>query len=419
MKFKNIFFSLVSIFIASNASGADFRYVGGDISLFSEYENAGAIYKDENGKDIELLPYLYEIGMNAMRVRLFVDPAAFEAAHPNDYDPNACQSLPYIIPLCKDIIEQGFDLMLDFHYSDTWADPAAQWIPEAWRNLTDNQLKKKIYEYTLETLTTLKENGITPRFIQPGNEISYGMLWGSFGNDIPGNHVYTNSSSSSWNRFGDMLKSAIQACREACPEAEIVIHTERVAQVNVLTNFYSKMKSLNIDYDIIGLSYYPYFHGNMSVLNNALTAVETNFPEKEIMIVETGFPYAWEVPGTNQKVDYDYSLEGQNLFAKELVEVLLQHPNVNGLFWWWLEYNAFGTQLKGWYNAPLFDSRNGKATPALKTIAGYGTGHASIESLELNQEVSKDWFDINGRKLTKMPTEKGIYIHNGKKVLLK
>ena len=418
MKLKKLFLMIFgTALLTSNA--AEFRYVGGDISLFPEYENAGAKYQDENGKSIELLPYLYDIGMNAMRVRLFVDPSAFEAAHPNDYDPNACQSLPYIIPLCQDIIQQGFDLMLDFHYSDTWADPLSQWIPEAWKNLSDSQLKEKIYEYTKETLLTLKENGITPKFIQPGNEISYGMLWGSFGNDIPGNHVYTNSSSQSWQRFGDLLKAAISACREVCPQSEIIIHTERVAQVNVLTNFYDKMASLDIDYDIIGLSYYPYFHGPMSKLNTALNSLESKYPSKPIMIVETGFPYAWEIPGTTEKVDYEYSPAGQNAFAQDLIKTLLAHPNVNGLFWWWLEYNAYGTQLQNWYNAPLFDSRNGKASPALKTIASFGTGHAGVEDLVIDKyDSDSQWYDINGRKIKK-PSGPGIYIHNGKKIIMR
>ena len=418
MKLKTFLFSLITVgCLSSNA--AEIRYVGGDISLFPEYDAAGAQYKDQDGNSIRLLPYLYEIGMNAMRVRLFVDPGAFEASHPADYDPNACQSLPYIIPLCQDIINQGFDLMLDFHYSDTWADPAAQWIPDAWKDLTDAELKEKIYDYTKETLITLQEYGITPKFIQPGNEISYGMLWGSYGNDIPGNHVYINSNDASWKRFGDLLKSAIKACREISPESEIIIHTERASQVNVLTNFYDRMKSLEIDYDIIGLSYYPYFHGNMSVLNNALTVLEERYPDKPIMIVETGFPYAWEVPGTSEKVDYEYSYAGQDAFAHELVDTLLSHPNVNGLFWWWLEYNAYGTQLKGWYNAPLFDSNNGRATPALKTIASYGTGHAGIESLEADKAFQNElWYDINGRIILS-PTSPGLYIYNGKKVFIR
>lgn len=409
---------LTGILVATvlGMSAQEVRYVGGDISLLPEYEAAGSVYKDSDGNKIDkLLPYLYKEGMNAMRVRLFVDPETFLNENPKA-DPNACQSLPYIIPLCKEIIENGLDLMLDFHYSDTWADPVAQWIPDAWKGLSDEQLVEKIYEYTKETLLTLQQNGITPKFIQPGNEISYGMLWGPYGQDNQANHVFTNSSEASWQRFGDLLRSAIKACREVCPDAEIVIHTERVAQVNVLNNFYKRMQSLDIDYDIIGLSYYPYSHGKMSVLNNALTSLENLFPEKPIMIVETGCPIWWQV-GDDDKQFYPYTLEGQNQFAEELVETLLKHPHVNGLFWWWLEYNPYGTQLKDWYNAPLFDPKTGKATPALKTICKFATGDAGVSAIYEDMEQGF-WYDLQGNRYS-APNHPGIYIHKGEKVIVK
>lgn len=120
------------------------RYVGGDISLLPEYEKAHATYKTHDGTPIQdLLPWLRQEGMNAMRVRLFVNPADHKAKYPSEYDPNACQDLEYITPLCKKIVDNGFSLMLDFHYSDTWADPAKQWTPESWRGLTDEQLYQK------------------------------------------------------------------------------------------------------------------------------------------------------------------------------------------------------------------------------------------------------------------------------------
>ena len=262
------------------------RYVGGDISLLPEYENAGAHYLTQDGKQIEdLLPWLHEEGMNAMRVRLFVNPSDHKSKYPSKYDPNACQDLEYITPLCKRIVDNGFNLMLDFHYSDTWADPAKQWIPEAWKDLSDELLYEKIYDYTKETLLSLKEAGVTPSFIQPGNEISYGMLWGAEDASSSSLKKVFMGSDANWNRFGILLNQAIKACREVCPEAKIVLHTERVSQVDVLTNFYDQIKKLDVDYDIIGLSYYPYFHGDMNVLDKALSSLQTRYPEKNIMIV--------------------------------------------------------------------------------------------------------------------------------------
>lgn len=396
------------------------RYVGGDISLLPEYEKAGAVYKTHDGTPVnDLLPWLREEGMNAMRVRLFVNPADNKTTYPSDYDPNACQDLEYITPLCKKIVDDGFKLMLDFHYSDTWADPAKQWTPEAWKNLSDEQLYQKIYEYTKESLETLKAAGVVPSFIQVGNEISYGMLWGAQDASSSTLKKTFMGSSANWERLGNLLRQGIKACHEICPDAKIVIHTERVAQVNVLTNFYDQMKSLNVDYDIIGLSYYPYFHGDMSTLDNALSTLQTRYPDKNIMIVETGYSYKWEVPGTTHDYSntWPYSDAGQDQFAKDLVSTLEKYDSVNGLFWWWMEYNAYGTSLSGWYNAPLFNSLDGCATSALKTICSYATSAAVDEISEDSSDSKGIWYDLNGRIVNDL-TSPGIRISNNKKVLV-
>ena len=414
MRIKFTIFSiLLTIFGIGSVLRAETRYVGGDISLLPDYETAGSVYLDGNGKPIsDVLTFCYDEGMNIMRVRLFVNPDDYTGSNK---DANAKQDLDYILPLCKRIKDDGFALMLDFHYSDTWADPAAQWTPKAWEGLTNLELYQKIYDYTKETLETLQAAGVTPDFIQPGNEISYGMLWGPYGTNNP-LKVYSGSDTN-WSRFLTLLRKAIEACREVCPDAGIVLHTERVANVGVLTNFYNQVNKL--DYDIIGLSYYPYFHGKMTVLDNALTTLENQFPEKQIMIVETGYSYAWEVPGTNQNVDYPYSSAGQNQFAQELVATLLKHKNCTGLLWWWMEYNAYKTSLSGWYNAPLFDSRNGRVLPALKTICSFGTGHSDAAIYEVEAEYPSNddlWFDLQGRPIPS-PTHPGYFIHNRKVVI--
>ena len=117
------------------------KYVGGDISLLPEYEKAGVIFKDK-GTAVAPLVLFKKAGWNAMRLRLFVNPDQYKGA---DRDPNACQNLAYILPLAKRIKAAGFKLLLDFHYSDTWADPAKQWTPAAWAGLDDSQLAAKLY----------------------------------------------------------------------------------------------------------------------------------------------------------------------------------------------------------------------------------------------------------------------------------
>lgn len=226
-------------------------------------------------------------------------------------------------------------------------------------------------------------------------------------------------SDANWKRLGSLLNNAIKACHEICPEAKIILHTERVADIPVQDNFYTKMNELGVDYDIIGLSYYPYFHGTMSVLNNAITSLESKFPTKNIMVVETGYPFKWEVPGTDQKVDYPYSEAGQDAFAKDLVATLESHKTVDGLFWWWLEYNAFNTNLSGWYNAPLFDSETGKVSAALKTICSFADGDSGVEGIYGDDTLvsgNEDYYDLNGHKIVN-PSKGGIYIYKGKKIV--
>lgn len=392
---KNFLISALTAILTTGMIQAE-RYAGGDISLLPEYEAAGAKFKTHEGEPISyLLPWCREQGMNAMRVRLFVDPSKYTGS---DKDPNACQTLDYIIPLCQKIKQNGFSLMLDFHYSDTWADPAKQFTPADWAGLTDEELYQKIYDYTKESLQILQDAGVTPDFIQPGNEISYGMLWGPEGTPANEQKKVYYGSSANWDRLGNLLKQAIAACNEICPDAKIVLHTERVAQQNVLKNFYNRMKTMNVQYDIIGLSYYPYWHGDLTVLNGALDMLETSFKDKKIMIVETGYPYKWEVPGSDHdNTDkWPYSDAGQNKFAQDLVKDLEKYSSVTGLFWWWMEYNAFNTNLSGWYNAPLFDSTTGRATSAFRTICSFADD-SGIDQITYNATNKNTlYFNLSG-----------------------
>ena len=285
--------ALLSILLATAMTAVGQKYVGGDISMLTKYEEAGVAYNDKNGNAVQPLTFFKEQGLNAMRVRLFVDPS-------QDNDKAVCQDLDYVKALGKRIKDTGMAFMLDFHYSDTWADPAKQWTPNAWKTLDNAALAEKIYEYTKDCLSQLKTAGATPDFIQTGNEISFGMMWGVEGTND--NRCYINSPEANWNRFYSFLKKAGQACREECPNAKIIIHSERTPQSNVLTDFFDRMKNNGIDYDIIGLSYYPAYHGSLTTLETALNSLENKNYGKDIMIVETGYSYAWALGGTTIQV---------------------------------------------------------------------------------------------------------------------
>jgi len=411
-------FTTVLCLIASGAQAQ--KYVGGDISLLPTNEAANPTWKDNSGKTISsTLDFFKQEGMNAMRVRLFVNPEKYTGS---DKDANACQDIEYVKTLGKRIKDAGFKLMLDFHYSDTWADPAKQWTPAGWTSLSDAQLYQKIYEYTKDALQQMKAAGAAPDFIQIGNEISYGMLWGAYGTSSP-KKCYSGNTAN-WGRFTTLLMNAGKACREVCPDAKIILHTERASQPSVMTNFYNQMKSASVDYDIIGLSYYPIWHGNIATLENALNTLEKNFADKDIMIVETGYCYSWYPDGT----DFDYrstypaTEEGQANFTRDLITMLNRHSKVTGLFWWWMEYNAYPwdtTHMDGWWYAPLFNSNTGKAMHALSLMKNFLGDTDGITLPAVSATTPSDaWFSLSGQKTAK-PAQRGIYINGRKKIIVR
>lgn len=389
------------------------KYVGGDISMLTKYEDAGVVYKDKNGNTVQPLVFFKEEGMNAMRVRLFVDPS-------KDNDKAVCQDIDYVKALGKRIKDNGMKFMLDFHYSDTWADPGKQWTPDAWKTLSDDDLATKVYDYTKDCLQQLKDAGATPDFIQTGNEISYGMLWGTEAavgsNDT--NRCYTNSSDANWNRFFHLLQQAGKACREICPDAKIILHSERVAKTNVLTDFFDRMKTSAIDYDIIGLSYYPAYHGDIATLENAIKALENKNYGKDIMIVETGYSYAWELGGTtfDYTDTYPYTEEGQRQFTADLITMLNKHNSIKGLFWWWPEDNGNKNVTDNWWNAALYNHNTGKPYAAFYELKNFVDGSAGINDVRGKMIRDDKYYDLSGRQVNS--PRKGIYIHNGRKEMV-
>lgn len=400
------------------------RYAGGDISLLTKYEEHGARYYDSNGNAIsDMLTFFKNEGMNAMRVRLFVDPSV---APSDEKGQGVCQDLEYVKALGKRIKDAGFKLMLDFHYSDSWADPVKQYTPAAWATLTDAQLQTKIYEYTADVLQKMKDFGATPDFIQTGNEISYGMMWaGRSASQTTWKKYYAGQSANA-ERFFSLLKKAGEACRDKCPSAKIVIHTERVANTNYLKAFYNDMKTAGIDYDIIGLSYYPYYHKDFAQLESALSTLESNFPEKDIMLVELGYYHKWQPDGVdfNYGNTYPITEAGQKAFTDALIQKLESHPKVKGIFWWWMEANEYGLDWNtqrvtdNWYNAGLFDNETGKALSALSSLKDF-IGTTGIEDITQQPESNArhSIYNLNGQQLS--APQRGINIINGKKVFLK
>lgn len=367
--------------ILSFAASAQDKFVGGDISVLQSYEDNNVSYYDNTGNKIDdVMKYLKSesVGWNALRVRLFVNP---NKTAPNKEtgkvdgttDAQVCQDINYVVRLGKRIKQEGFAFMLDFHYSDTWADPSNQWTPKAWLSLNDTQLEQKTYDYTAECLQVLNEADATPDFIQIGNEVSYGMLWGAYAPNSNTNRCYSSTIDANWTRFINLLKKASKACRDKCPEAKIIIHTERTGKPSATQSIYEKLSE--VDYDIIGLSYYPFWHNGLSTLATTLNTLASSFPSKKVQIVETAYYYQ-----NQPAVDYDFSStwpiseSGQAAFAKDLVTELKKHSNVDGLYWWFPEENGNGPDnkvLTGWVNRGLWNNTTHKAHSGLYELKAF------------------------------------------------
>lgn len=372
------------------------KYLGGDVSLLLTYEENGANYMDIDGKKItDLLAFLKEQGLNTMRVRLFVDPSKASAEAKGQ---GVRQDLEYVKKLGKKIKDAGLGFMLDFHYSDTWADPEHQTMPQEFI-MVNTPAFEYIYTYTKNSLEAMVTAGATPDFIQIGNEISFGMLWD--GCKVKHNSDWTAYLDDNWDSFSKALKNASKACREVCPEAKIIIHTEQCANNPTLdVAFFNRIKANEVNYDIIGTSYYPYYKGPISNLDKGLTQLEINFPDKQIMIVETGCGYHYKMG--DKETGYPLTYEGQRQYTEDLVNMLNKHQHVNGLFWWFLEANEYELDWNtkrvtdDWYNASLFDNETGRALPALyelkyfrngEMLRGDVNGNGSVDAEDITDTV--------------------------------
>ena len=358
---KKFYTLLTALFCLTTIGNAQDKILGGDLSLVPAYEAAGDVWLDANGNAINttytdgMITFMRDVAKwNTIRVRLMVDPT-------QDADPATCQDLTYVKKLGKRIKDAGMNFLLDIFYSDTWTDVSQQWIPYSWgysRTTATDVLATKVKSYTTEVLNELTTFGAKPDFIQLGNEVSYSMLWDSAaGGNKTVNWFVTSSSYSAQEtkikRFASLLKAAKEGVDASnAAGAKIILHCERTVSATGCYNFYNWVNQAGFtDYDIIGLSYYPFWHGNMSSLKSTLETLQNAFPTKEIHIVETGYFNNSGVDPT--KLDYNtsstwpFSAQGQAAFLTDLANALSTYNNVKGLYYWQPEECGNGADTEG------------------------------------------------------------------------
>lgn len=363
---------------------------GADISSLIALENSGVIYRDFDGQPKDLMAILRQSGINCIRVRVWNDPYDPDG---NSYGGGNCD-LQNAITLGKRAAKYGIGLLVDFHYSDFWADPGKQQPPKAWKTLTFGEKKQAIYDYTAESIRTMEAQKIPLWMVQIGNETTAGFC----GETSPAGQ-YT------------LMAEAARAVRDTNPKIQIVVHYTNPESLDY-GFFVEKLSKFQVDYDIFATSYYPMWHGSPENLSRQLQTV-IDRSGKKVMIAETAWAYTPQDTdghpnsvGVMDDPPWPMTQEGQRQAIEDILGMMEGFGSMNaGVFYWepgWIAIpgetkenrlllwetcgSGWASSFAGEYdpmdagcyfggsacdNQALFDE-NGYPLPALKTLGRTG-----------------------------------------------
>ena len=325
-----LFISSTTIALAQKKNKLAFAK-GADVSWLPQMEATGYRFYDTDGKEKDCLQLLKERGMNTIRLRVFVNPSQDKAS-------GHC-SKEETVAMALRAQKAKMRIMIDFHYSDTWADPAKQAKPAAWANLSFDALQKKVYEHTFDVLTALKKAGVTPEWVQVGNEIPGGMLW-------------PDGSTNNWAQLAQLLNKGYEATKAVNAKIKVIVHVDEGNNNEKFRWFFDKATEHQVKYDVIGLSYYPFwikkdYSETIADLQKNLNDMASRY-QKEVMVVEVG--------GVDEQVQNTRELLAATIKAVRAV------PNNKGLgVLYWEPQGAkswSGYGLSAW-------QPDGKPSPAL------------------------------------------------------
>ena len=366
MKLPVFLVIVLSLFSSPARANTNFL-AAADFSLLAFFESRGVTYKD-GGQVQDGIQILKNHGINCVRLRLFTSSAAQASADPYNYGNN----LSYTVPLAVRVKNAGLLFSLDFHYSDTWADPGHQAIPSAWTNLTFSQLVQQMRTYNSNTIVAFAAAGATPDYVQVGNEITAGMLW-PYGQV----NAYT-SGGTQWTNLCQLIEAAIQGIQDATNATgakmpAIIIHIDRGGDWTTTMKFFDNLNAQAVPFDVIGESYYPFYQGSPTSLSNCLNNASARYG-KPIIVAEDAFPYTNTCPSAwlSQLYGYPPTIDGQVSFMATLAQIVKSVPNQLGvgLFYWGAEYQSVsGVNEAGFNTASFFDS-HGNVLPVASAVGG-------------------------------------------------
>ncbi len=321
---------------------------GADLSFLRQAEEGGRVFKDGDTPKPGLKLFK-DHGYNWIRLRVFVEPV--KEGLPN--------GLAYTIAEAQDAKKLGYKLLLDFHYAQSWADPNKQPTPDAWRGVGHAEMAKKVFEYTRDTIESFQKADVLPDMVQIGNELRNGMLWPS--GQLPAN----------WDNFAEYVYAGVNgvdAGRGNSVRPRIMVQYDEGGSWEAARAFWDKLFTYGVPVDVIGYSYYPWWHGPISELRRCLNETANRY-NKEVMVVETAYHYRTNGETRGHRLPFPETPEGQKEFLEEVTRTVMAVPRGlgTGVFWW-------EPTLTGSIGSRGMFDPDGKALPSVSAYDKW-TGH--------------------------------------------
>ena len=363
---------------------------GMDLSTLLELEKCGVKYYVD-GTEMDILDIMKKYDVDTIRIRLWNDPYS-ESGESYGAGEN---DLKTTLAIAKKVTDAGLGVLLNFHYSDFWADPGKQIKPKAWKDYGVEELEKAVYEFTVDTMKVFRDNGINTTMVQVGNELSNGLLWPE--GKVP-----------NYDNIAKFVSAGIRAVRSVDSGIPVMIHLDNGGNNPMYVDWFDHYMERGEDFDIIGMSYYPFWHGTMKELEANMRDMADRYGKK-IVIAEVSMGFTMEdyadyeklgpddrkgyatKPSLVENLDYPMTPEGQADFMNDIMKLIDDVPGGDGFYYWeagWIPVPGSGWATEGalsyieesgpcgneWANQALFDY-DGHALPALKTIRDYKPAH--------------------------------------------
>ena len=389
---------LVMLFLCTGAQASDLYvrkaehlpedfFLGMDVSSVLSLEASGVRYRDTDGTEKDLFALLSENGVNLIRVRVWNDPFDSDG---NGYG-GGNNNIEAAVEIGRRAAAYGLPLLVDFHYSDFWADPSKQQTPKAWEGMDIKAKAEALYTYTADCLSRLKAEGIRVSMVQLGNETNGRMC---------GERIWMNI-------VHHLMKAGSRAVREVYPDALVAVHFTNPESADTMLNYASKLAYYDLDYDVFGTSYYPYWHGTLDNLKRVLGEIAETYG-KQVMVMETSYAYTLEDgdfsgntigEGGGYEKYWPVTVQGQSNALQDVVRTVQEAGGI-GVCWWegaWIPVGteSFEENSRLWetYGSGWASSYAGSYDPA---DAGKYYGGCACE----NQAM----FDFEGRALPSLAT---------------